>query len=367
MKILKYYILLLLCFSCTAHKKTPDFGTSLMHYATLLDIYNIEDSVMLCKMKNPWNDNKPMAQYLIVPKTLKDVDTKAIEEEYGTLTVLYTPLSNITLTNACHGYLMNQLGAMNNVGVYCDSEYILNKDVKRHLSSGKIANAGSSMNPTFEIIISKGSDAFFVSPFENTSESFIATLPIPVIYCTDYMETDPLARAEWMKFYGLLVGKNEEADSLFNIIEKNYKTLSDSIKNINEQKRTILAEIPYQSTWYVPAGNSTMGILYKDAGFVYPWAEEMQSGSLALSPEEVLSKAQDADIWIFKYYSDHKMTKEEFISKDKFFGQFKAAKEGEIYGCNTSSCDFYDVTPFRPDILLDEMLNLGKYYFEKIE
>lgn len=364
--LVKLQILLILVFvlcSCSGKKELFVFGESETFHASLLEIFPQEDNITICRIKNPWREGEFLAQYALAPKSLGEIKTESIEERFGKSIVLRTPLDKITLTSACHAYLLNQIGALDNVKVMCDAEYVINDELKEIISSGKIVSAGSSMNPTVEVILAQGSDSFWMNPFESTTESFISSLPLPLIYCADYMETTPLGRAEWMRFYGLLVDKKTEADSLFAIVEKNY----DAIKNENKQHKSLFAELPYQSTWYVPGGNSTMGIMYKNAGFDYVWAEDTHSGSLALSPEAVLHEAHDADVWVIKYMSDKDWTKEDLLSQDKLYSQFKAAKDGEIYGCNTMLTDFYDVTPFRPDILLDELNSLGKHYFKKIE
>ena len=371
MKHLTYLIFLMILFSCSPHKPNWDLGESETKYSALLGIYEIEDSIYLCQIKNPWQIDKTLAQYLLLPKEISDFETKKtkLEKKYEECTILISPLEKITLTSSCHGYVLEQIDALKNISVFCDADYVVYDKVKNKIMTGEIVNGGNSMNPSIEIILSRGCDAIYVSPFENTSQSFGSTLPIPIIYCADYMETSPLGRAEWIRFFGLLVNKTQEADSLFGVIEKNYNDIAKEIKdNCNSsKKKTLLAELPYQSTWYVPGGKSSMGILYKDAGYKYQWEDDTHSGSLALSPEAVLAKAKDSDVWFFKYYSDHILTKDEFLGQDSYFGQFDAVKNNEVYGCNTMMTDFYDVTPFRPDILLDELKNSGGRYFHKIK
>ena len=90
------------------------------------------------------------------------------------------------------------------------------------------------MSPDIEKIIDLNADAVLLSPFENSGGyGRIESIGIPIIECADYMETSPLGRAEWMKFYGLLTGKEEETDSLFRKIEQQYLTLKHMTKDVH--------------------------------------------------------------------------------------------------------------------------------------
>ena len=85
---------------------------------------------------------------------------------------------------------------------------------------------------------------------------------IPVIECADYMETSPLGRSEWVRFFGLLFGKRRQADSLFTAVRADYLRLCDLVKSVN-QRPTVISELKSGSAWYVPGGKSTTGRLYR--------------------------------------------------------------------------------------------------------
>ncbi|MBP5763557.1 MAG: ABC transporter substrate-binding protein, partial [Bacteroidales bacterium] len=130
---------------------------------------------------------------------------------------------------------------------------------------------------------------------------------------------------------------------------------------------TLLAESPYGATWYVPGGRSTMSWLYQDAGFRYPWSEDVHGGSLALSPEAVFAKAQNADVWVIKYFSpDNDWSLQDFIGQNPLFRQFEAAQQGKVFGCNTAINDYFESTPFRPDLLLLEMKHIRNQEYDSL-
>ena len=120
--------------------------------------------------------------------------------------------------------------------------------------------------------------------------------------CADYMESSPLGCAEWVRFYGRLVGKGDEADSLFNAVCSEYEALS-FVARRDASRPKLMCELKSSSAWYIPAGGSTMGRMYHDAGADYLFSSYEGTGSVPLSFEVVLDKAADADIWLMKYNS----------------------------------------------------------------
>lgn len=368
-----FFLLLLLFSSCTSMRQEKfDHSQNTCHHASLLSIQAIGEDYTLVQILNPWQSSEVEVQYLLVSSddtAWNERIEQQIQVKYGGFTLIRTPLQRITLTTSCHAYLLDELRALDHVSVMCDTEYINSPSVHRWMHDGLAFDGGSSMAPNPEILLAAETDAVWISPYENASVSALTPLPLTLIYCADYMETSPLARAEWMRFYGRLVEKGQEADSLFHCIETRYDSLiSVSHADTLKAHRTLLAELPYGPTWYVPGGMSTSSLLYQDAGYTYPWADDNHAGSLSLSPEAVLTKAADCDRWLFKYMNpDGDWTLSDFLAQHPFYGQFRATKTGEVWGCNTSYSDFFDVTPFRPDILLESLINEDERFFKRLK
>ena len=151
------------------------------------------------------------------------------------------------------------------------------------------------MNPDIEKIIDLRPDAIMLSPFENSGGyGRVGKLGVPVIECADYMETSPLGRAEWLRFYGLLVGQEQRGDSLFVQIEKEYLAVKDLAAQATSRP-TVLSDLKYGSAWYIAGGQSTTGRLYADAGADYVFAELPNSGSVPMAFETVFDKGEHAD------------------------------------------------------------------------
>ena len=213
------------------------------------------------------------------------------------------------------------------------------------------------MQPDIERIISLKPEALLVSPFENSGGyGKLDKLHIPIIEAADYMETSPLGRAEWMKFYGMLFDKN--ADSLFTRIEQDYLHLKAVAKKL-PQGLSVLTERKTGSVWYVPGGQSTIGILLKDANARYVFEDDSHSGSLAMSPEQVLSKGKDIDVWAFKYFGGAPLTRAQLLQEYDGYKALRCFANPQIYELDTSTEPYFELTSFHPEILLREFILLS--------
>ena len=172
------------------------------------------------------------------------------------------------------------------------------------------------------------------------------------------METSPLGRAEWMKFYGLLFKSEERSDSLFSSIEKEYLALKAEAAKL-PQGLSILTERKMGSVWYVPGGKSTMGILLKDANAKYIFADDTHSGSLAYGPERILSKGTQIDVWAFKYFGGKALSKNDLLAEYEGYKVLKAFNSNSIYQVDTSTQPYFELTSFHPEILLREFIILA--------
>ena len=343
--------LTLLC-SCggnTRQQSSMAGDTVRMKYAENICIVKY-DGYTKVELANPWRKGSLLHTFILVDK---DAERTNLPEG----TVVKVPLMKSAVSSGVHGSLITELGALKSIRAVFEVEYYSNKDILREYKAGRILNLGSSMTPNIEAIINAHPDALLLSPFENSGYGQIDNLDIPIIDCADYMETSPLGRAEWMKFYGLLYGKAHEADSLFNTVEAEYTRLKEMAKT-NTSHPKVVNDLITGSTWYVPGGNSTTGQLIADAGGDYIFKNEDKSGSIAMAPEAVFEKSQDADVWIFKYTQPTDKTYDQLASESPMYCQIKAFKDKNVFGCNLSYVPFYNDLPFHPDRHLKELIKM---------
>ena len=365
---------------------------------------------------NPWKAGTLLHRYILIPKGEegdKTVTRLALQRTSGmgcTTDTVRTPVERSAVFIAPHCQLMYELGCQQAIRGVCDLNYINIPDVrKRAASAGKassgnassgnasaqnsIVDCGSSMAPDIERIIALKPEAILVSPFENSGGyGKLDKLHIPIIQAADYMESSPLGRAEWMKFYGMLFGKDKnisttvagkaseatlpascelKADSLFAKIEKEYLKLKAEAGKL-PKGLSILTERKTGNVWYVPGGQSTIGILLKDANARYIFEDDQHSGSLPMSPEQILAKGSQVDVWAFKYFGGAPLSQVQLLQEYDGYKALAAFSRGNIYQVDTSTVPYFELTSFHPELLLREFIILadgerfGKLRFYKI-
>ena len=135
------------------------------------------------------------------------------------------------------------------------------------------------------------------------------------------------------------------------------KKLDEAVANTMVGGAT-LTKLIGTSAWYAPGGRSTIGRLFQDACGRYAFADDTHSGSVPLAFETVFDKAGDADVWLVKYNRDRDMTYADLEADYIGYTGFKAFKTRNVYGCNTAKVPFYEETPFRPDYLLSDLIQI---------
>ena len=347
-----------------------------MKYAQLLTIVSHdEQGYTEVKVHNPWKEGTELHRYILVPKgkegdaTMAKLAGQAHGEGKAAATLgvktdtVRTPLTSNLVFTAPHCQLLTELGCQNAITGVCDKDYINIPEIKsRAQADAKVAHpimdCGSSMQPDIERIIALHPEALLISPFENSGGyGKLDKLRIPIIETADYMETSPLGRAEWIKLYGLLLGSSK-ADSLFSAIEKEYLQLKAEAAKL-PLGLSILTERKTGNVWYVPGGKSTMGILLRDAHAKYIFADDQHSGSLSMSPEQIIAKGNQVDVWAFKYFGGNALTKQDLLAEYQGYQALKAFQSGNIYETDTSCEPYFELTSFHPEILLREFIILS--------
>ena len=348
---------------------------------------------------NPWKAGTLLHRYILIPKGKEGdemVARLALQRTSGmgcTTDTVRTPVERSAVFIAPHCQLMYELGCQQAIRGVCDLDYINIPDVKKRAAAGNaaagkasagnvsagnaaarnsIVDCGSSMAPDIERIIALKPEAILLSPFENSGGyGKLDKLHVPIIEAADYMESSPLGRAEWMKFYGMLFKKDgnapktalaascePKADSLFAKIEKEYLKLKAEAAGY-PKGLSILTERKTGNVWYVPGGQSTIGILLKDANARYIFEDDEHSGSLAMSPEQILAKGKQVDVWAFKYFGGAPLSQAQLLQEYDGYKALAAFNRGNIYQVDTSTVPYFELTSFHPELLLREFIILA--------
>ena len=340
-----------------------------MTHARLLSLSE-GDGYTLAEVRNPWDTARTLHRYVLVER-----GAEAPELPFQA-TVVRVPLSRVVVSSVIHSSLIGDLGAADSIAGVCDAEWFNKPPMDRRIAGGEVADCGNSMAPDVERMLRLRAGAIFVAPFQNNGGyGKIDQAGIPVIECADYMETSPLGRAEWMRFYGRLFGQGAVADSLFDATESQYDQLA-AVGRKASTKPSVLVDRIYGQSWNVPGGESTLGRLIEDAGGRNIFERYRRSGSVALAPEKVLYEGAGADVWLIRYNDDRgPLTLEELGGESPLYPRVAAFGRGDVYGVNTSVSSYYSDMPFHPQWVLADVIgvlhpeagvNPSRHYFLRL-
>lgn len=322
-----------------------------VQYAKLLKMEEGEGFVSV-KIINPWDTSAVLHQYVLVPRDAQ------LPERMPEGTVVRTPVQKAVVGTSVHCALIDEFDAFDAVKGVCDAQYLTSQKYLSAVKNGTIADLGESLTPNIEKIIDLQPDAILLSPFQNSgSYGRLGHIGVPIVECADYMETGPLGRAEWVRFYGMLFGCEAKADSIFAAVEHEYDSLKVLVP-ANAVKPSVVADMKYGSTWYVSGANSTTGLLFADAGANYVFADEKTSTAVPYDPEVVFDRAQNADLWIIKYNQATDKTYDELAREYANYAQMRPFREHNIYACNSSKVPIYEETPYHPERLLKDYIKI---------
>lgn len=307
------------------------FDRGCMEYASLL---GMQDScnVLEVAIANPWKEGS-ILQELALDRTFE----------------------RVVVTSNNLAALMVELGVADHIAGVCEPEYIFDPTIHAMIDESLIADCGSGMYPNIEKILEISPDAIFVSPFEGNGYAQLEKLGIPLIQCADYMETSPLGRAEWIRFYGRLFGAENKADSLFNVIRDRYESLAGLASDFHDNPKVML-DTRSGSAWYTAGGMSTIGIMLADAGADYAFADMSGSGSIPLAFESVYEKAQDSDIWFLKNSTSGNLTYGQLEKDFSGYSRFLPFQNRKIWVCDVYRTPYFEETAFHPELLLNDFI-----------
>lgn len=362
MKIFFYKILLFLTIvqlvSCKNTEETTaatqELSSNQIEYATSLSIYK-KDGYSIVKVNNPWPKANKKFTYILKEKGAIVPDSL---QKYNTISV---PIQSIVVTSTTNIPFLEMLQTESKLIGFPHTDYVSSEKTRKLIDAGKVKNIGQNERLNVEQLIDLNPDAIVTYGIDNNNPMIdnLEKSGLKVLIQADWMEQSPLGKAEWIKLYGALFGKEKEAKTEFDAIVKNYNDAMQLVANTKAQG-TVLYGSMYQDQWFVANGKSWVAQFMKDAKSNYLWASIPGSGSTPLSFEQILEKGKSANYWIttgsFKSYAEMK-------NSNPHYSQFDAFAKKNIYSLEskigaTGGTIYYELAPSRPDLVLKDFIKI---------
>jgi len=278
------------------------------------------------------------------------------------------PIKRVIALSSTHLGMLDKLN-LNSllVGISSDN-YVCSERIKR-LNVKNVSDIGSG---NFETYLQQKPNLLMHAGFDMSVPVLqqLYQTDMAVFANYDWKETHPLGRAEWIKVFGELFGKEAEATTYFNQEVLRYETLKDLAKQAIAQPKIIAGSV-WGDFWNAPAGESYMAQIMADANLDYLYKNQKGVGSLQLQFEALLADHGDTENWINAPGASLKEI-EEINPK---YAHLKAFKEGNVFSYVRNQNCFWEqsavsphklladfITLFHPDLVDDKTL----YYYSKV-
>ncbi len=331
-----------------------------------------EQNATFVTVTYPYNDATSGIEYVLIPR-----GTQAPEHN-PTTQVIEVPIQTIVCTSTTHIPHLDYLGVSDKLTGFPSTDYISSETTRKLIDAGKVKDLGIDNSMNLELLYTLHPS--MVMAYSMTSDlgqmKKIQEMGTPVVINGEYLEGDALGRAEWIKFTALFFGKERQADSVFNMIEREYNATREKVLEVQTPPTVLLGTV-YGDGWFMPGGQNYAAKLLKDAGADYLWANDSTQGWLEISFESVYDKARNADMWIVGSFD----TLDELKSADKRYALFKPFSSGRLYCYNArrgakGGNDFLELGYLRPDIILKDLVKIAHpdllpehelYFHKKLE
>jgi iron complex transport system substrate-binding protein len=376
-RFLKIILLIVLAFPLMQCKKEVNqqknnIPKNEIQYAKGFSILNHEGYSVIT-VSNPWPKANKSYTYILKEKN------GIVPDSLNQFPVILVPIKNIVVTSTTHIPSLEMLGVEKTLVGFPNLNYISSEKVRALIDAKKVKELGANQALNTEVLIDLQPDVIIGYGLDNNNPTLdnLQKNGLKVLLNGDWNEQSPLGKAEWIKFFGAVYGKQELANSLFSKIEKDYLQTLEIAKR-GTSHPTILAGDMYEDKWYLPQGTSWGCQLLKEAQGNYLWAETTGTGSLSLSFETVLVKGKNANIWIT---SGQFGSLQEMLDANPHYAQFKAFQNKNVFSFSgrkgkTGGVLYYELAPNRPDIVLKDIVKIlhpellrgyKPFFFEKLK
>ena len=271
-------------------------------------------------------------------------------------------LNRIICMSSSHVACLSAIGCDSLICGVSGIKYISDSLILRRFAEGTVADVGSDVAPDYEKILSMSPD--LVTAYSLPGSDFVKklrALGVNVLVLNDYLENNPLGRASYIKLFGALTGKTDEADSVFERVRANYDSLSAIVEkavNQTNSRKKVLVNVPYSDVWFIPGGDNYMSRLIRDAGGEVLGAVEGNTESGTISVEQAYLLSKDAQVWLNTGWFD---TLDALYASASVFGKFGCADN--VYNNTLRTTpgggnDFWESGAVRPDLILSDLTRI---------
>lgn len=234
-------------------------------------------------------------------------------------------------------------------------DYVKSKEILKRADEGRMQDISGVAEIDFEKLVQCDPDLILIYPFGYESEEKFTRAGIASIPISEYLESHPLGRSEWVKAIGWLLNEEENAKLVFDQVERDYLAIA---KENNDNGPVVFTGSYSGGNWYAPGGKTFMARFIEDAGGVYLFADENVNENITLPFETLYTRALKADFWGKVIYEKGQLTMNEIKSQDERFAELPCFQNEHVFYCNASETDYFGEGVMQPHLILSDLIHL---------
>ncbi|WP_461643567.1 ABC transporter substrate-binding protein [Labilibaculum euxinus] len=350
------------------------YHQSQLKYAKGFQIKLLANGLKELIVWDPWNEGKIFQKYY-----LKNRGEKTDIQVPADGLLVEVPVRSIAALSSTQIGILKFLNVQDRIVAVSLRDRIYDEELDKKAQNRTIQAVGHSESLNFEKIVELDPELVMVAGFMNITdkETKLMNAGLPVAYNIEWMETSPLARAEWAKFIAAFFNEEAEAEKHFNAVERRYNDLKMLVEHV-ESKPSILSGYNFKGIWYMPGGQSYLAQFLRDGKADYCWFSDSTSGSMPLSFEVVFDKQGEADIW---FGPGQCRTLEDMKNMDERYTLFRSYKTAHVF-CSTKRMkdsganDWFESGVMQPDVVFKDVIkilhpellpNYELYYYQQLK
>ncbi|MBL7110562.1 MAG: ABC transporter substrate-binding protein [Bacteroidales bacterium] len=315
------------------------------------------DGYRIISVFNPWQQLHQVELTYVLYQ-----DKEKVPVNLNAATCIQVPVNRVVTTSTTHIAMICALDKQESVVGVSGGKYISDPIIRKKIDAGHIRDIGYEQSQNFEELIGLNPEVVIMYGVSGEISSVLQklkSLQIPVVLNAEYLESDPLAKTEWIKFIACFYDELDQAGIIFDSISSAYNEYI-AIAAKATTKPTILSGLPWKDTWWVPGGSSFAATLIDDAGGEYIWKEDSSREAIPLDTEVVFSKAQNADIWI---NAGSALSLSDIQSLDSRLQLFEAYRIGNVFNNNARVNElggnvYWETGVMEPHVILKDLISI---------
>jgi iron complex transport system substrate-binding protein len=352
----KYGILLLGLVACSSEKPVDNpsensgWEAGSLHHAEMFSVWTRGKERLVYLFEGRGEKRDTLEVIHLVPKGTTGLPVP-------NTTMIEVPVERVVTASTTHVPFFNALNEMDRLVGCAFLVHVMDSAVLPRTKDGRLLEISDGQRIDKEKLLMADPGLLLSYPFGKGMEGISLDGSFPMIGITEYLEPHPLGRAEWIRLFGMLVGREKESIEIHDQLRVRY----DSIR----MRNMLYSFLPgvffgsyWQGQWHASGGDSYMANLIRDAGARYLLDDKHTTESVTIDLEELVVRSENAHVFGKILHQERAVEYADVVGFDERLLELVEEKEMILFYGNTATSDLFGKALLEPDVMLEEISRL---------